>query len=226
MAAMETAPRPIETDDDIAEGLAALSLADPRLAPVIAGAGPVPLRRRPAGFEALAEIIVSQMVSKASAAALQAKLEARLGAITPEAVLTLDEAGARAVGLSRAKAETLRRIAESVSHSDRSEHLDLHALCVASAEEAVRHLTAIKGVGPWTAEVYLLFCAGHPDVFPSGDVALQSAAGHALGLEKRPSARQLAVLAEAWAPWRGVAARLLWAHYATTMRRDATPLGG
>ena len=222
---MDTKLRLIETDDDIAEGLEALVLADPRLAPVIAGTGPVPLRRRPAGFAALTEIILSQMVSKASAAALQSKLDAYLGEITPEAVLTLDEAGARAAGLSRAKAETLRRIAESVTGADGGEALDLHALCQAPAQEAVRHLTAIKGVGPWTAEVYLLFCAGHPDIFPSGDVALQSAAGHVFGLEKRPSARQLAELSEAWAPWRGVAARLLWAHYATTMRRDPTPLG-
>lgn len=217
--------RLIETEADIAAGLEALALADPRLVPVIAGAGPVPLRRKPAGFAALAEIILSQMVSKASAAALQSKLEARLGVITPEGVLTLDDDGARAAGLSRAKTETLRRIAESLTADGAVDRLDLHALCALDAREAIGLLTAIKGVGPWTAEVYLLFCAGHPDVFPSGDVALQSAAGHALGLEKRPSARQLASIAEVWSPWRGVAARLLWAHYATTMKRDATPLG-
>ena len=215
----------IETEEDIAAGLEALGLADPRLLPVIAGAGPVQLRRKPAGFAALAEIILSQMVSKASAAALQSKLEARLGAITPEGILSLDDEGARAAGLSRAKTETLRRIAESLTTGLAAGQLDLHALCRLPAGEAIGLLTAIKGVGPWTAEVYLLFCAGHPDVFPSGDVALQSAAGHALGLEKRPSARQLASIAELWSPWRGVAARLLWAHYATTMKRDATPLG-
>ena len=86
-------------------------------------------------------------------------------------------------------------------------------------------MTAIKGIGPWTAEVYLLFCAGHPDVFPAGDVALQSAAAHALGLERRPRPGDLSLLAEQWSPWRGVAARLLWAYYATEMRRDATPIG-
>lgn len=222
---MDASARRIDSERDIAEGLAALAVGDPRLAAVIARAGPVPLRRRPAGFAALAEIILSQMVSKASAAALQTKLEARLGAITPEAVLTLDEAGARAAGLSRAKAETLRRIAESLTAEAIGDRLDLHALCACPAAEAVRHLTAIKGVGPWTAEVYLLFCAGHPDIFPAGDVALQSAAGHAFGLEKRPSAREMARIAEIWTPWRGVAARLLWAYYASAMKRDATPVG-
>ena len=85
-------------------------------------------------------------------------------------------------------------------------------------------MTAIKGVGPWTAEVYLLFCAGHPDVFPAGDVALQNAAADILGLDMRPEPRALYKLAEAWSPWRGVAARLFWAYYAVVMRRDATPV--
>jgi len=102
--------------------------------------------------------------------------------------------------------------------------LDLERLCALDGQEAIRAMTAIKGVGPWTAEVYLLFCAGHPDIFPSGDVALQSAAGHILGLDVRPPARALAELARPWSPWRGVAARLLWAYYAEVMRRDATPL--
>lgn len=90
---------------------------------------------------------------------------------------------------------------------------------------AIKTLTAIKGLGPWTAEVYLLFCAGHPDIFPAGDVALQSAAAHMLGLDARPQPRELAGLAQHWSPWRGVAARLLWAYYAQVMRRDTTPLG-
>ncbi len=222
---MGNTTRLIETHDDIAEGLSALAEIDPRLVPVIAQAGPVPLRRKPAGFAALTEIILSQMVSKASAAALQAKLEARIGVITPQGVLSLDDGAARAVGLSRAKTETLRRIAESLVIAEASERLDLDHLCACPVGEAIAQMTAIKGVGPWTAEVYLLFCAGHRDVFPSGDIALQSAAQHALGLENRPSARQLARIAESWSPWRGVAARLLWAHYASAMKRDATPLG-
>lgn len=212
--------RRIDSTDDIAEGLLALGRSDARLARVIELAGPVPLRRRPPGYAALAEIILSQMVSKASASALWRKLESAAGVITPEAILALSADDLRQAGLSRAKAETLCRVGEAVLAGD----LDLEHLCSLEARAAIRSMTAIKGVGPWTAEVYLLFCAGHPDVFPAGDVALQSAAGHAMGMQTRPSQRDLAVMSEGWSPWRGVAARLFWAYYATVMRRDATPV--
>jgi DNA-3-methyladenine glycosylase II len=84
-------------------------------------------------------------------------------------------------------------------------------------------LTAVKGVGPWTAQVYLMFCGGHADIFPAGDVALQAAVAHALDMEARPTARQLAVLSEKWSPWRSVAARLFWSYYAAITRREALP---
>lgn len=213
--------RRIDSDDDIRDGLAGLLAADPGLAHVIARAGAVPLRRRPPGFAALAEIILSQMVSKASAAALWRKLELATGGVTPEAMLELHVDAGRRAGLSGAKDAALRRVAEAVV----SGTLDLDHLCTVAGPEALAAMTSIKGVGPWTAEVYLLFCAGHPDVFPSGDVALQSAAAHALALDGRPTAKALSQIAERWSPWRGVAARLLWAYYATHMRRDATPLG-
>jgi DNA-3-methyladenine glycosylase II len=212
--------RRIDSTDDIAEGLMVLGRSDARLARVIELAGPVPLRRKPPGYAALAEIILSQMVSKASASALWRKLERAAGEISPEAILGLSPEAMREAGLSRAKAETLCRVGSAVIGGE----LDLEHLCNLEARAAIRAMTAIKGVGPWTAEVYLLFCAGHPDVFPAGDVALQSAAGHALGMEARPSQRDLAVLSEVWSPWRGVAARLFWAYYAAVMRRDATPV--
>jgi len=212
--------RRIDSADDIAEGLRALARCDARLAHAISVAGPVPLRRRPPGFAALAEIILSQMVSKASANALWRKLELAAGEISPAALLDLTADTMRSAGLSRAKAGTLQRVGAAVLAGE----LDLERLCALDGQEAIRAMTAIKGVGPWTAEVYLLFCAGHPDIFPSGDVALQSAAGHILGLDVRPPARALAELARPWSPWRGVAARLLWAYYAEVMRRDATPL--
>ncbi|MCY0092466.1 DNA-3-methyladenine glycosylase family protein [Hoeflea ulvae] len=212
--------RRIDNMDDIAEGLAALAQADPRLARAIKLAGPVPLRRKPPGYAALTEIILSQMVSKASANALWRKLELAAGEISPAAVLALSDAQLRAAGLSRAKAETVRRVGEAVLGGA----LDLEHLCGLEGREAIERLTVIKGLGPWTAEVYLLFCAGHPDIFPAGDVALQSAAAHLMGLEVRPQTRVLADLAQDWSPWRGVAARLLWAYYAQAMGRDATPL--
>ena len=212
--------RRIDSADDIADGLLALAGTDARLARAIAVAGPVPLRRKPPGYAALAEIILSQMVSKASANALWRKLELAAGEISPAAVLALSPAALREAGLSRAKAETLCRVGAAVLAGE----LDLEHLCQLEGRAAIDAMTASKGVGPWTAEVYLLFCAGHPDVFPAGDVALQSAAAHALGLDARPHSRALYSLAEQWSPWRGVAARLLWAYYAAVMRRNATPL--
>ncbi|MDP2119610.1 MAG: DNA-3-methyladenine glycosylase 2 family protein [Hoeflea sp.] len=212
--------RRIDSADDIADALSELARCDARLARAIALAGPVPLRRKPPGFPALAEIILSQMVSKASANALWRKLELAAGEISPAAVLALSPDALRVAGLSGAKAATLQRVGAGVLAGD----LDLDRLCDLDGQEAIQAMTAIKGVGPWTAEVYLLFCAGHPDIFPAGDVALQSAAAQVLGLDARPGAKALADLARPWSPWRGVAARLLWAYYAAVMRRDAAPL--
>lgn len=214
--------RLIETDADIAAGLDALRLHDPRLAPVIASAGAIPLRRTAPGFAGLAAIIVSQMISKASAAAIQGRMEARLGVVDAEAIARTTDAEFRADGLSRAKILTLRHVAQAVLE----ERIDLIALCGLDAPAAIGHLCALPGIGPWTAEVYLLFCAGHPDIFPSGDVALQAAVAHALALPGRPAPRALAAIAMEWAPWRSVAARLFWAYYAVAMGRSGAPQPG
>ena len=212
--------RRIDSTDDIADGLLDLARKDVRLARAISLSGPVPLRRKPPGYAALTEIILSQMVSKASAYALWRKLEFAAGEISPAAILALSPEALREAGLSRAKAETLNRVGEAVIAGE----LDLGHLCQLEGRAAITAMTSIKGVGPWTAEVYLLFCAGHPDVFPAGDVALQRAAADILGLDARPQAKVLYRLAEEWSPWRGVAARLFWAYYAAVMRRDATPV--
>lgn len=212
--------RIIRTHEDIAAGLSGLVMLDARLETVVAKAGPVPLRRADPGYRGIANIIVSQMVSKASAAAIWRRMEEKLGDISVETVLTASDEDCRELGLSRAKAEALRAVARAVLLRE----LDLEAICETEGSAAIREMTAIKGVGRWTAEVYLLFCAGHPDVFPVGDVALQNAVGHALTLEVRPSARELDSLTELWAPWRSVAARLFWAYYATEMRRDGLPV--
>ncbi|KRD51477.1 DNA-3-methyladenine glycosylase 2 family protein [Ensifer sp. ENS10] len=212
--------RIIRTHEDIEAGLSGLVMLDARLEYVVARAGPVPLRRTNPGYRGLASIIVSQMVSKASAAAIWRRMEERLGEVTASGVISLSDEDCRVIGLSRAKADALRRVADVVVGGE----IDLDAICDAEATEAIRDLTAVKGVGRWTAEVYLLFCAGHPDVFPSGDVALQNAIGHGLGLELRPTAREIDSLAASWSPWRSVAARLFWAYYAQEMRRDAVPV--
>lgn len=211
--------RRIETLDDIADGLAALVRLDPRLAPVVARAGEVPLRRAPPGFASLSSIIVSQQVSRASADAIFGRLTRLLDPLTPQALLASDDALFREAGLSRGKQATLLAIAAEVT----ARSLDLDALCALDPAQALVRLTAIRGVGPWTAEIYLLFAAGHPDIFPAGDLALQVAAADALGLEARPTPRELRALAESWAPWRGVAARLLWAYYRETKGREGAP---
>lgn len=213
--------RTIETPNDIAEGLEALVRIDGRLAEVVERAGPVPLRRRTPGFEGLARTIVAQMVSKAAAAAIWQRLVEEAAGCEPGRVAELSDAQCRRIGLSRSKEMTLKRAAEAV----RSGRLDPEALCFMPAEESIAAMTALKGIGVWTAEVYLLFCAGHTDVFPAGDLALRSAAGRALGLAKRPDEKALRGIARRWRPWRSVAARLLWEYYSAEIRRDAIPVG-
>lgn len=208
----------IETDADIAEGLAALAASDPRLLPVIERAGPVPLRRSEPGFRGLANIIVAQQISKAAAASIWARFETGLGTVSQDSVLAATEADLRDCGLSRPKIRTLRAIAAACR-----EGFDLDRLATLPAEDAIRTMTTLHGVGPWTAEVYLLFCLGHADIFPAGDLALIVAVGDALGHAERPDEKAVREIASAWSPWRGVAARLFWSYYAAT-RREAAPL--
>jgi DNA-3-methyladenine glycosylase II len=210
--------RPIASLDDIAAGLDALCALDPRLEAVRAAAGEVPLRRSPPGFASLVSIVVAQQVSRASADAIFGRLAGLADPLTPQALLGADDALYRQAGLSRPKQKTIVAIAAAVS-----EGLDLAALCDLEAEEAIAALTAIQGIGRWTAEVYLLSAAGHPDVFPARDVALQAAVGHALGLAARPDEKSLVRIAESWSPHRGVASRLFWAYYRGIRGREGAP---
>lgn len=210
----------IETLEHVYRGLDALCAADPRLARVRDIAGDVPLRLSDPGFRSLASIIVSQQVSRASAAAIFGRLTRLVDPLTAEGVLAAGEQTFREAGLSRPKQRALLAVAGAVA----DDGLDLDHLCRLDAAEAMRRLTAVHGVGAWTAEVYLLFAAGHPDIFPARDVALQTAVGHAFAIEPRPGEKALISLAECWSPWRGVAARLFWAYYRETRGRDAAPL--
>lgn len=201
--------RRIDSDDDVTAGLEALLLLDPSLAPIVAEAGPVPLRRRAPGFPGLARIVVAQQVSAAAAEAIWTRFTSRLGGDpTAEAILALDDADLKAGGLSTPKIRTLRAMAEACRDG-----LDVAALADRPVDEAIAALTRIKGIGVWTAEVWLLFCAGHPDVWPAGDLALRIALGEAFGLSDRPAEAECRRLTAAWSPWRGVAARLFWAWY-------------
>lgn len=203
--------RIIETEEDLAEGAAWLADRDPVLARVLAGLGPLPLRRRSDGFPAILDAIVGQQVSVASARATWGRLHAA-GMDRAEAVAASDEETLRALGLSRPKA----RYALAVARAG----VDWPALRGLADAQVIARLVALPGVGLWTAEIYAMFALGRADVLASGDLALQEAARQAYGLAARPDARALAALAEGWSPWRAVAARALWAHYRQLTRRD------
>ena len=211
---MTSALKPIETKRDITRATKALIAADPRLAPVSEIAGPLPLRRRAGGFEGLASIITSQQISDKAAAAIWARLRAAVEPFTPEQFMHTPEEALRAAGLSRPKIRTLTGIAAAAADG-----FDLVAVHDLPAEDALTTMTALKGIGPWTAEVYLLFCVGHPDVFPAGDLALQAAVQQGFRMRKRPDEKKLRKLARKWVPYRGVAARMLWAYYRAMRQR-------
>lgn len=200
--------KPIETMADIHAGLAALKSEDPRLVSIAETAGELPLRRRAANFEGLAQIITGQQVSVASAAAIFARFQALVLPLTAERLTAFSDEDLAGAGLSKPKIRTLRAVSLACE-----EGLDLEHLATAPAEEAHASLCAIKGIGRWTADIFLLFCAGHPDIFPSGDLALQIAVRDALGLPDKPAPRELDEIASSWAPNRAVAARLFWAWY-------------
>ena len=209
----------IRSEADIAEALDALVAADARLAPVLAAAGTVPLRRSRSGLEGLLAIVIAQQVSKASADAIFGRFASAVDLTDPLAVLSADDETLRAAGLSRPKQQTVRAIAEAIVEG----RVDLPRCEQAPAEEAIAEMVAVRGIGAWTAECYLLFCAGHRDIFPAGDLALQAAVGYALDHETRPTAKAVTEIAAAWRPHRSVAARLFWAYYGSIHRREVVP---
>ena len=211
----------LDSEEALASGLAELCRIDPAMARLVDGGIRPPLRKREPGLAGLLGIVVGQQVSTASAAAILARLNAAFPDITAEAIAAASDAELLGVGLSRPKLRTMRAISSAIVGGT----LDLQALAGMPAETAHATMTAISGIGPWTADLYLLFCLGHPDIFPAGDLALQEAARTVLGLDARPDARALAAVAERWRPWRGVAAGLLWAYYRHLKRRDGVITG-
>ena len=212
--------RIIAAEADVLDGVRALRRKCPIMRRVHDFAGHPPLRRRPAGFEGLARVVVGQPVSVASATAIWERTAALCTPFAPVAILALTDAQLAGAGLSRAKIRTLRAIAEACGNG-----LDLAGFDNHSEEQVHDALTAIPGIGPWTADVYILFCLGRADGWAGGDLALQVAAQHALGLPERPGRLQMLEIAEQWRPWRGVAARLLWAYYAALkQQRSALPV--
>jgi DNA-3-methyladenine glycosylase II len=193
----------------VAEAAAALAARDADLAGILERHGPPPLWGRPPGFETLVAIILEQQVSLASGAAALGRLRAAAGAVEPGAVAALGEDGARAAGLTRQKARYVVGLAEAILAG----RFDPDRLAVAD-DDAVRiALISLPGIGRWTADIYLVMALRRPDVWPDGDLALASAMRRTRRLAGLPSAAEQRVIAEAWRPWRAVAARQLWQAY-------------
>ena len=210
----------LHTDADLQAGLAQLILADPRLQPIADKTGVISLRRREAGFPGLCAIVCGQQLSTVSAGAIRDRLFAAFDPFHHDTLRRARTDKLKRLGLSAPKIKSIREIAKSVARG----RIDLTAVGDMAADQAHAALTALHGIGPWSADIYLLFCLGHSDAFPAGDLAVQESARIAFGLRRRPDAKALTKMAEAWRPWRGVAAHLLWAYYRAVKKRDVLPV--
>lgn len=215
MSVLPPSPR-LDSVEAVATHIDALTAIDPRLAAVRDFAGPVQPRITQPGFFGIAKVITGQQLSVTSAAAIWNRFEQLPGALDPVTYLTLTEEEVRATGFSGGKFRAVRAIAEAMVAGT----LDFDHLETLPAEDAVRYLVAHKGIGPWTAEVYLMFCAGHPDVFPAGDLALLKAVHHGLGLDARPTIKDMIGIAAGWVPHRSAAALLFWRYFAVMRDRE------
>lgn len=213
-------PDRLDTQEALQRHLKALYARDERLKPIAERAGPFDIRLTPGGFPGLVRVILGQQVSVASARAIWGRYSALPGALEPAGYLVLGPDDLRGAGFSRSKVVTVGAVAEAIA----SGALDLAAVERMPAQEAVAKLSTIKGIGPWTAEIYLMFCLGHPDVFPAGDLALQKAVAHAFGLDGRPAIKDLIAIAEAWSPHRHAAALLFWRYYARMRDTEGLPI--
>ena len=215
-AAEEVADPLICAPEGLAEGIRILA-AEPVFAEILERAGPPRFRRRRNGFGTLLHIILEQQVSIDAAAAMHRKLVGLCHPLTPKAYLSLDDATLRSCGFSRQKMGYARHLAEMVD----SGKFDFARLCAAGDEAALAELLSIRGIGRWSAEIYLLFSLGRPNIWPAGDLGLQLAIGEHLGLGARPDELEVRRLGEAWRPWRSVAACLFWQSYLHARGRTA-----
>lgn len=207
-----------ERTAQLAEDLAALSVRDPDIAAALREIGAPDPRIAEPGFETLLGIILEQQVSVASGKAIRRKLEDALGDVTAETVGAADDSLLVGCGFSRPKLRYARILAAEVAEG----RLDLAGLAALPDEEAMARLTAITGIGRWTAEIYLMFALGRRDIWPAPDLALQVAAQHLKGLPTRPDVRAMDVLAQEWRPFRSGAALVLWRFYRHVRNRPAT----
>lgn len=194
-----------------------LAAGDPDLAAVVDTYGPPPLWAREPGFHTLIHIVLEQQVSLASAKAAYDRLVAVTGRLVPERFLALSDAELKAVGFSRQKTAYGRTLAQAILNG----RIDLAHLETLDDDQVKVQLTAIKGIGPWTADIYLLMVLRRPDTWPSGDLALASAVQRVKRMRTSPTPMKLERIGTAWRPWRAVAARILWHYYLSTPGRNA-----
>ncbi|MBO4225694.1 DNA-3-methyladenine glycosylase [Bradyrhizobium neotropicale] len=210
-----------ETQSDLEDAIKTLVKQDKRLRPVLEITGMPALRQREPGFAGLAAIVCGQQLSTASAAAIWGRVSKAFDPFHHDAISKARADRLGRLGLSAAKIKTLKHIARELA----AERLNLDVLANEEADIAHNTLTALPGIGPWTADIYLLFCLGHGDAWPAGDLAVQEAVKIGLGLKERPTAKQMAPLAEPWRPLRGAAAHLWWAYYRVLKKREGVIAG-
>lgn len=210
----KTLPVSIRCETDLDAHLAALITLESHFRRLKTIAGAVPLRYLDAGFRGLFWVITGQQISAAAGQAIFSRCEAVLESFSAECLMAIDDTVLKSAGLSAPKIRTLRAISEAILAGD----LDLDGLATLNAEDAIAHLSRIKGIGRWTAEVYLLFALGHTDIFPAGDLALKEGVRLAFDLDERPAEKELVARAEDWRPHRSAAARLIWAYYGAAKR--------
>jgi DNA-3-methyladenine glycosylase II len=211
----------LNSQADLDDAVTALVAQDPRLQPILARTGMPALRQREPGFAGLAAIVCGQQLSTASAAAIWGRVRTAFDPFHHDALRKARADRLARLGLSAAKIKTLKSLARELA----AERLNLEVLAEEDADAAHATLTRLHGIGPWTADVYLLFCLRHGDAWPAGDLALQEAVREGLGLKTRPTAKQMIPLAEPWRPLRGAAAHLWWAYYKVLKRREGV-IGG
>ena len=211
----------LNTQADLEDAVHALVKQDPRLKPIFEITGMPALRRREPGLAGLAHIVCGQQLSTASASAIWSRISAAFDPFEPDALRRARADRLGRLGLSAAKIKTLKNLARELA----AERLNIDVLANEDADAAHNTLTSLHGIGPWTADVYLLFCLGHGDAWPAGDLAVQEAVKIGLRLKRRPTAKEMAPLAEPWRPLRGAAAHLWWSYYRVLKKREGV-IGG
>ena len=199
----------IRSNADVARGIKALCRQCDYMKGAVGLVGVPQVRRRQSGFPGLARIVIGQQLSVASAAAITKRVVDTVKPLNAQTIAECSDEVLQGCGLSRPKIRTLRAISEAVQGGD----MNFRSIARSSPEKVHAVLTAVKGIGPWTADIYIMFCMGHRDGFAVGDLALQIGAGELMGIDARPSPDELLEIAERWRPWRSVAALVLWSYY-------------